>query len=511
MYQVMIVDDEPLMREGLAGLIDWAALGCELAGRAERAEEALQLLETRAVDIVICDIKMPGQDGLTLGRLIQERGYAVKLIYLTAYSEFQYAQEAMRLGAVDYVIKSDYIESIPQAVEKAIAELERERKARVHVSQLEQALSARQALQQEQLLHSALTDIAPLTEQGAALLGLSQGRSYYLVVVDTGDPEAASKKRLTMLRDSLRALLTQALAGCRISLTGIDNGVVAVLVVPPDEAADIHVGLERLRGMVADALHMALSIGMSRQQTDPQALCAACQEADKAMRQQRFWGREAVQMYREEAAPAQALTTRMEALLVEAEHGSAQTLLAGFHRMLPLCEQADMPAETVKTFGVSLCSVYHIRHGVGLAQLGRFGEAYRAETAEAFERILASCFESDRAERVPYSALVEQVLRIIDAEYASALSVNQIAARLHVSSGHIGSLFHRETGQTITDALTLKRLETALMLLRDPNRKVLAIAQEVGFSDPAYFTNVFTRHMGMSPKAYRATINNEGG
>ncbi len=261
MYRVLIVDDEPLIRQGLVSLIDWAALGCQVAAQAENGQEALAMLTEQPADIVVCDIRMPGMDGLELGARIAELHLPARLIYLTAYPDFSYAQAAVQRGAVDYVLKSNYIERIPEAVAKLVQRLERDRR--------------------EQQEH-----------------------------------------------DRLRALLH----------------------------------------------------GMSREmgaQSDPQ------------------------------------------------------------QRRSPLTRQA---------------------------------------------------------------------LEYIGQHFARDINLSAIARQLHVNANYLGSLFRKETGESMTDAINRCRIERAVQLLHDPDLKVFEVAEAVGFSDPAYFTNVFIRHTGLSPTTFRAGI-----
>lgn len=259
MYRVLIVDDEPLIREGLVRLIDWGALGCRVAAQAENGQEALALLMEQPVDIVVCDIRMPGMDGLELGARIDELHLPARLIYLTAYPDFGYAQAAVRRGAVDYVLKSSYLERMPEAVGRLVERLERERREQTE-------------------------------------------------------------------RDRLRALV----------------------------------------------------------------------------------------------------------------------------------------------------------HSMGRDQGG----------------------DADAARKT--SPLIGQALDYIVLHYAQDINLSGVARQLHVNSSYLGSLFRKETGESMVDAINRCRIERAMQLLNDPDRKVFEVAEEVGFADPAYFTNVFTRHTGLSPTAFRA-------
>ncbi len=105
MVRVMIVDDEKYVRMGIKNETDWALIGCEVVGEASNGEEALELAANVHPNLVISDIRMPKMDGLTLAEKLTERFPDTKIIFLTAFDEFEYARKAVRLGVSDYILK----------------------------------------------------------------------------------------------------------------------------------------------------------------------------------------------------------------------------------------------------------------------------------------------------------------------------------------------------------------------------------------------------------------------
>ncbi len=102
---VLIVDDEPIIRNGLKSFIDWEEHGLALVGDCANGLEALELLRSRPVDILITDIKMPVMDGLELTRNALEVNPQMKVVLISSYNEFDYVREGMKHGAVDYLLK----------------------------------------------------------------------------------------------------------------------------------------------------------------------------------------------------------------------------------------------------------------------------------------------------------------------------------------------------------------------------------------------------------------------
>ena len=105
MIPVLVVDDEKFVREGIVQGTDWKSVGCEVVGQAKNGEEALALARTLHPLLIVTDIRMPKMDGIELVRTLREEKLDVKVIFLTAYSDFSYAQQAVRLQASDYLLK----------------------------------------------------------------------------------------------------------------------------------------------------------------------------------------------------------------------------------------------------------------------------------------------------------------------------------------------------------------------------------------------------------------------
>ena len=101
----MIVDDEKYVRMGIKEQTDWDLIGCEVVAEAANGEEALKKAEETRPDLVISDIRMPKMDGIELAEKLLDRFPSTKVIFLTAYNEFEYARQAVRIGVSDYLLK----------------------------------------------------------------------------------------------------------------------------------------------------------------------------------------------------------------------------------------------------------------------------------------------------------------------------------------------------------------------------------------------------------------------
>ncbi len=118
MHKVLIVEDEELIRRGIVLTVDWPSIDCVVVGEASNGEEGLREAERLKPSLIVTDLKMPKMDGLTMLKKLRERGDMTDVIILTAYESFEYAQTALRLGAVDFLLKPFHDGELEDAVRR---------------------------------------------------------------------------------------------------------------------------------------------------------------------------------------------------------------------------------------------------------------------------------------------------------------------------------------------------------------------------------------------------------
>ncbi|MFP7169542.1 response regulator [Terribacillus sp. 7520-G] len=134
MFKVLLVDDEPMLLEGISSIVEWEQQGTVLHGIARNGLEALEFIREHVPDIVITDITMPGLDGMGLIEQGSKVSPAIKWILLSGYNEFEYAQKAMRFGVKHYLLKPSSEEDIHEALTEVVQELAEENKMRIHLA-----------------------------------------------------------------------------------------------------------------------------------------------------------------------------------------------------------------------------------------------------------------------------------------------------------------------------------------------------------------------------------------
>ena len=154
MYQIVIADDEQMIRQGLLSL-EWEANGMKVVGVAKNGIEAEEFIDSQVFDILLTDIKMPGMGGLDLAEHLRQANPKAKVILLSGYSEFAYAQQAISLGVYGYILKPSTPKEIIEYVKGACEEIAKEKKKEQGISQMknrlesyEEVIGAREAVEE---------------------------------------------------------------------------------------------------------------------------------------------------------------------------------------------------------------------------------------------------------------------------------------------------------------------------------------------------------------------------
>jgi len=116
MYKVVIVDDEPIIVEGLSRLLPWDKYGCEVVGTAYNGNEGLEMIRKETPDILFSDIAMPGMDGLTMIAALRSEFPEMQISILTGYRDFDFCQRALRLGVARFLLKPSNMEELEEAL-----------------------------------------------------------------------------------------------------------------------------------------------------------------------------------------------------------------------------------------------------------------------------------------------------------------------------------------------------------------------------------------------------------
>ena len=145
MLRLLIIDDESTIRTGVATYFPWASLGIEVAGACRDGLEALALMETCPVDLVLCDIGMPRMNGIAFAEAVRGRGWRCDIVFISAHKDFDYAKRAIELGVREYIVKPAGYEELFEVFSKLVREREFTRERELASGRAAQPVAAESA------------------------------------------------------------------------------------------------------------------------------------------------------------------------------------------------------------------------------------------------------------------------------------------------------------------------------------------------------------------------------
>ena len=123
MYKVVIIDDEPIIVEGLSKAVHWEKWDCQVAATAENGQSGIEIIKRENPDILLSDIRMPGMDGLSMIAALKSEHPHMQIAILTGFRDFEYAREAIRLGVTRFLLKPSKMEELEEAVQVMVQNL----------------------------------------------------------------------------------------------------------------------------------------------------------------------------------------------------------------------------------------------------------------------------------------------------------------------------------------------------------------------------------------------------
>jgi len=203
----MIVEDEYLVRQGIASLVNYEQFGMQVIAQAENGIEAWQKFQENPADIMLTDINMPQMNGLELAKLVRDQAPKCHIVFLTGYDDFDYARTAIKLGADDYLLKPFSKDDVEEMLAKVQTKLDKERKK----AQIQNLVDQGQHSELEEAIHERLADSELSLKNLAFQLGFSPSYLSVLIKKELGLPfqdyliqERMKKAKLLLLTTDLK-------------------------------------------------------------------------------------------------------------------------------------------------------------------------------------------------------------------------------------------------------------------------------------------------------------------
>ncbi|GIO34054.1 MULTISPECIES: response regulator transcription factor [Paenibacillus] len=528
MYKVFIVDDEAVVRDGLKRTIDWREHGFELAGDFANGREVLEVMEHTVPDVIISDISMPFMDGLELAANVTKKYPYVKIIILTGFDEFEYAQQAIRLKVSDFILKPITAHEMRELLRKVKLEMDETARQHEDLSRLYSQLKQSLPLLKERFLERLVVNgLRPSEiEERFQYFGLPPLSPPQLVMVaDIDDfgtrqlqPEAANDTEI--LRYAAYNVLEEIAEreGLLLFRTREERLVLVVSGLADETELYEHACriAEEGRFYIDKFLKFTVSFGVGQAVGSAEELPVSYKSALSALDYRFLLGKNRVLSILDfESRPSYDNRSRGDwdrRLASAVKTGSLQEVRQLIQQFVADLKESMAPLDAcVLQIQKAILSLINTTQELGLdnARPIRLTDVYPFKTLDeigAWLEDAASSVMSAIADNRNHHTLaqIRKAVEYIETHYAEEkISLQDICRHCLMSTSYFSLVFKQHTGETFVEYLTRIRMDKAKEMLQHTMMKFYEIAGKVGYGDPNYFSILFKKHVGMTPREYR--------
>ena len=525
-YSVLMVDDEEDVIRAIVRKIDWESLGFRVMGYAHNGIEALDLAEQETPDVVMTDIKMPYMDGMELAKHVRDMYPSARILFFSGFDEFEYAKEAIRLEAEEYILKPVDADELRRIFMRLRLTLDKEMDEKRNVQKLRDYYMESLPLLQENFYSLLVEGNVPPGSIGRYMEDYQvhmDAPMYTVVIIHTSTTRLPEGMSAVLLQESVRRLATERLVEkWHCKLFPHEGNI--VLLVPCASREDVPRITDEAESFCRQARHVSqavVTIGIGN-------VCRRLSDLPDSY----HGAREAVS-YRSLYGSGRAINIRE---IAPGEVRTSDEMPVRPHALFKAVKLS--PPEEIRSFACQY--VKEMSAGAVSLSMHRFqvielvSSIYRFAVSNHLapelllgedERMLNSVINMDAKQLAEWlsdtsirmhtmlgtqrkdgaqSFVVKAIDYIHDHYGDQDLTVDKICSVLGVSSAYFSTTFKKETGSTFIGYLTDYRMEQAVQQLIEKNEKTYVIANRVGYADPAYFSYVFKKRFGKSPSRYRA-------
>ena len=465
--KLLVVDDQHSVHMYLQKALDFASLGFDDVLHAQNGVQALALIHAHQPQVMLLDIQMPQMNGLELLETLRREGTPCpETIVLTAYDEFDYAKRCIGYGVSHYVLKPIDQQEIASLLQEAF-----------------RSVSARRSRHYQWLFPLCCTQMDSGVER--IPLPVMDAMSYGVVCLRQRDAQRTALEHI------------EALSLCE------REGRIHLLVTVPTQEA-----WETFKTHLSVSLRTdGVAAGVSYLHDSPEEMVQAIREAVSGLECSFY----TPDVRHEDSVNWRSMTpgmkTGLQMIRDMYEQADENRLCEMAERAFLFYAQANVQPQEV----IQACRELLLRlHIEEMEQYRNWPDMDAACSAESLQESFIEALLSHRRAQDPGVArssaeIIGRLRAYVDQHYGEDLSLSEMAAKFYISRHQISRLFKQVVGMNYLDYVLSVRMKEAARRLTFTDERLYEIAQAVGFDEPSYFSNVFKKTYGLSPRAYRLT------
>lgn len=513
--RILVVEDERECREGLCETLRKLSPDSDVHA-AENGESAMNVLNGVGMDLIFLDIQMPGMDGLTLLAQIRELDDRVNIIMLSAYDQFAYAQRAIRLGAMDFIVKPYTEDAIAQVIDRVRARME---------GTMEEDAFFMPDISQWLMNPSAHADMI------ASRLKLSPQQHYagrmYLMKIFAEDAGVSISRQSRIMKWLYRRVKSAVLSEVYVLVLD-SEGVYPMLLFSSQPFSLDADQLREWLDEVHDRFGVSICCTPGPYESDMLASIRQSYNQCKSLSEYAFYLPVPCVLMEDAVTtdPRRQVDVKqiegLKALILKGDVNGSCEALDGLRTAV--LQPPYMPVQRLlyalhmeyinllSNVGVNMEGQRRMELAERLGAISQknlridaFFDAYRELTVELARSV-------NTAVNSVNQSIIQGCLEYLSENFSDPeLTQEKMARRLHFSAGYFGNMFKQVTGESFVVYLNRLRIREAQSLLKNSYLKVYEIAEQTGFASVNYFIRVFKQHTQMSPNRYRMLYSSRNG
>lgn len=528
-YSVLLVDDEEFVFQVIMKKMDWEAMGFDICGYAKNGIEALEKAEELSPDVVMTDIKMPYIDGLTLARRLKDLYPGIKIIIFSGFDDFEYAREAIKAEVEEYILKPINSAELKALFGRIHDSLDKERVEKRDIDKLKEYYQNSLPVLQDNFYISLIEGRikAEHIEKVASDYQIFLKEENYLVSVLHISYRAKNGEEAEiapfLLNLSVQKLVEEQLPpewNCK-TISYLGELVVVAGINDSNDIRRFTDTMDRICKLAKRVCEATVTAGIGTVCPSPSLLKNAYESAKTAVSYRVFYGSmRAIPISEVDTGSVRSGTNDseecIERIIRKIRNMDEEKTAEAIRSFVSVLDALDASSKEYRVAIMKLAvRFYDFFDEFGIEADDIFGK-----DADPVTTLIALSSPADVGEYLMEKAalLTKKISEMRDfssksfvanaEEYVrnhysdKEIGVESVCSELCLSTSYFSTTFKRMTGKTFINYLTDYRMEKAIELLADKDKKTYEIAEMVGYADPNYFSYVFKKQYGVAPSKY---------
>lgn len=533
MLKVFLVDDETVIREGLRDNIPWEQYGYQFVGEAADGEMALPLIRKTAPDVLITDIKMPFMDGLSLSKIVHSEFPKMKIIIISGYDDFEYARQAIEVGVEQYMLKPIMKFSLKKALLELKEKIEQDMEQNDYQVMFQNEMHVYEQFSRRRFFEKMFEGELSVKEiyeeaakQSIEITASGYNLMLFCLIEKKKAASAEEQEEFSRVQDSVLHTFLRypqyILFRWNVNCYGVlIKGELSQIDELTDRALN---NLKRICIPEEDILEWYVAVGAPVERLSMLSECYQSVNhyfayrfimpdthvlSEKTLEEHLAIGEEKTIEHIESSKMDPAV---IRDFLSGGTKNEISDFVASYMRGITEALESRMFRDYV-VLNIRFTIIAYVE-SMGATQEELISKMtngspdmnMKPEDVVAYftDSLQAAMTIRDKESDYQSGKILRRALDYIDANYdKETLSLNSVAKEVDVSSNYFSAIFSQSMQKTFIEYVTAKRMDKAKKLLKTTDKSSGEIAAEVGYKDPHYFSFVFKKTQGQSPREYR--------